>query len=77
MSRVPNERTTLLPTNHRDNHRDGYNDEDLKPSKRDPMEISAVRRGGILAGLWLGTFLGVCINIFNPYVLTIVLISRP
>ena len=35
--------------------------EETKPEKLGPLEISRSTRYGILAGIWMGTFLSVCI----------------
>lgn len=52
MSRVPTERTVLLPSNAI------HNVAGSKEFKPGPMELSTAHRRGILASLWLGTFLG-------------------
>lgn len=61
MSRVLNERTILLP-------REEHNGVGRKPSKQDPMQLSAAHRRGILAGLWLGTFLGVSLTNYLTHI---------
>lgn len=44
------------------NERTGLLNGGQRPSKSDPMDLSAAQRYGILAALWLGTFIGVSTN---------------